>query len=146
LNGVTGTGSRRRYPAKVMRFARRLHEEGYRLFEIEAALKRQGYTPSMYTIRRWTHPEVVDYDRARRRRPPRRIVRSSGWFIKLARMKQLRDAGCSYASVTIVMNLDFGLSLTSDQVRYMLLGRTSKETMELLLVGERAKRGRSAKQ
>lgn len=136
-NGKAPT--RRRYPARVVKFARQLAERGYRPCEIREALSRYGHLPSYHVIALWIDDGYAEAEKLRRRRKPRK--RRHGWEVMRARMRELRGAGVSYSNIAKVIRLDFGLDLSEDVVRAVVKGTISEPAARAHLTGERVGRG-----
>lgn len=118
-------GKGTRYPARVIEFARRLHEDGgYTIPEVIEALSRKGYHPSRSTVILWCRPEVREAHNLKQKAklyPNRRRQAAAGaWWAKHRRMRELRAAGLSFRSIAAVMRLDYGVEITEEQARYLL--------------------------
>lgn len=136
-----------RYPPKVIRYARELWERGRGIEEIRQTLGRYGPVPSWSTVRRWVDDDYAQAVRLKNRlgaRTGRRVPAETVVPFLLRRMTDLRAAGLSFADIAAVLRLDLGLRLTDNQVRYIVRGQTSRESVALLLKGQRARSGRPA--
>ena len=113
---------RHTYPAKVVRFAQELHANGRSIDEIREACGKYGPTPAWSTVREWIDPDyrhrriVRDRTRWRRLHPEQKPEEVSEIIAR--RMQQLRDAGLSFRSISAVVELDFGVTLDHERVRY----------------------------
>lgn len=136
------------YPRQALEFARRMGEAGYRPTYVRGELAKLGYTPSLSTVSRWMDPEVWEAQREANRRamsgiegtlPGPKPGKKWTWQRRLDRFRRLAAAGVPVRSATKVMNLDFGLSMTDEQGRYILAGRMSRESTIALLTGGQTK-------
>lgn len=136
----------RRYPVKVVEFARRLHEDGRSITDIQLALGRLGHRPARSTVMFWVDPDYREIHnlRTRLRAYPhgRQRQQRKAWWMKRQRMEELRSAGLSFTAVANVMNLDFGLALNHEQARGILNGTLADASTRALLEGKRIRRGR----
>lgn len=124
----------RRYPMSMVTLARRMYSDGdaWTPTQIRNYLReRYDLDVSLTTIRCWVVPGEADAQRRRniesyqRRKDPRggRRAADRGWTTaadRVARLKVLRDAGLSFRSCAIVLEVDTGVQLTDEQVRYLL--------------------------
>lgn len=132
------------HPENVREFCRRLYEEFDRTpTEIGHILRERGYepVPSWAAIRSWCDP---DYRRTRlsgararhatkRGAAFRKVSRKRGWHYRLERIQELRSLGISYRSIAVLASHDFGLSLTANQIEYLLKKDPATATMRRLL-------------
>jgi hypothetical protein len=133
----------KRYPMRVITFARRLHEQnGWSAHRIRKVLGERGYHPAHSTVIGWISEDSraarLERSRLYRRRNGRGIHRGPKrielWEQRLARMREMRRAGLSFRAIAAMAKLDFdGLDLTEDQVRYMLNGETRPRRIKRLL-------------
>lgn len=132
---LNGHPKGRRYPQKVVQFARDASARGYTWQMIAAAIEKNGYpAPARWTITNWIDPNVADARRAsQRKRTTKRRERKKMWRIVLDRMEELRSLRVSYRSIAAIVNHDFDLALSTDQARYILTGRLDISRVEKLL-------------
>lgn len=109
----------RRHTMATVTLARTMYGdgEGWTPTEIMRYLREQGTDVSMQTIRRWVIPgedEKCKAEAAARRERKRR--NASGPL--LARMQQLHKAGLSFTAIAVLVDLDYGVKITSEQARY----------------------------
>lgn len=112
-----------RYPARCHEFARRLYEDGRTIDEILALLARYGHHPAKSTVVYWCKPEAKRRHALKQRQrlyPAKRQPRGAIWWAKYRRMRELREAGLSHASIAKVIRLDYGDELTGEQIRHLL--------------------------
>lgn len=91
-----------------------------------AVAKLLGAAPT--TVRRWTDPEYAERHRVQQSDSAYRRRQASPAFgrrhfrleTRIRRMADLRSAGLAYTDVAKVMQLDFGVELTPEQVAYSL--------------------------
>lgn len=129
------------YPMRVVEFARRCAEFNYSVNQIQIALAKQGHRPSWSTIKCWVDPEYAEERNIKRRRggPGRSAKRV--WRRRRERLEQLRGAGLSFGAIARVINLDYGLTLTAENVRGILTNRLVPPNQRALLEGRRISRG-----
>jgi hypothetical protein len=109
----------------VCAYVQRLYDEGFSLEHIQKKLTQFGYALREDTLRTLVDPSYERLMRLQREAAERRAV----WEEKLARMRELREAGLPYSAVGKVMRLDYGLILDDDSVRRMLQGVVSNRTI-----------------
>lgn len=142
----------RRYPLRLIAFVGKLGEQGYRTSQALALLGKMGVDPlpARETVKRWLDPDFAEADRMRQRKgllPGPQPQRKWTWQRKLQRLHQLSGLGISYEAVARVMNHDYGLTLTCDQVRRIENGTTSSDdSLRALMEGRRLRRGRGPAQ
>lgn len=133
------------YPQNVVTYARRLHEEnGWGAHQIRKSLQTMGYDPAHTTVLAWIDPDYAagrrercKLERRRRRGTYGKWKRLNPSELRLSRMRELRDAGVSYAAIAKVVLLDFELALTGGQVERVLKGEI--KNLRRLLYPEGAK-------
>lgn len=109
-------------PARVAAYAQRLYDHGRSPEYIKHQLGTFGYEVKLDTILSWCDEE---YDRARRslaRSRRRQSTTKAAHLLKHERMKELKQIGLSNGAIAKLMKLDFGITLTAHQVRYILSG------------------------
>jgi hypothetical protein len=124
------------YPSTYPTRAKVLFDSGWtncselaRLLEAEL-----GRRPAHSTIRRWVDPDFAEVVRIRQRRggicgPTRRLSAE----LRLERLLALAGAGLADLDVARVLNLDFGLRLTADNVEYLRDAEPSAAVAKRLL-------------
>jgi hypothetical protein len=123
----------------VVNRAKELAEAGWTVAEITRRLPDEfmGIEPAETTVRRW-----VDADYAERQRQSDRTggvqTRRWGWHRRLARIRELREAGIGFDAITKLLHLDFDLPLDCQQVERIHRGEFSAETTRRYLGGDRA--------
>lgn len=106
----------RRHSTRTVALARDLHSRGMNPERIVRVL-REEYSVDVarstvsYWVRPWTYEQQLRSQREIRRRNRTPI---------LDRMRVLRAAGVTYASIGRVIGVDFGVPLDESQVRYYL--------------------------
>jgi hypothetical protein len=125
----------RRYTSATVSRAREMYGDGdaWTPTQIQRYLAGQGlHDLHVETVRDWVIPGVAEDRRRRQNEATRRRRRGEKAKARtqtpaLDRMRQLRAAGASCGAIAVVMNLDWGLDLTDDRVRYWLrVGREPK--------------------
>lgn len=136
------------YPPKVVEFARRMYEGGKKPPEIKVALERHGYSPGLTTIRYWVDDELRANHMRKKRdglypswRLNARERRIPVWEARRRRLVELREVGLSFSSIAKVANHDFGLELTTEQVRGMINRTLHSQSIRAGLEGRRIRRG-----
>lgn len=120
---------RRQHTSSMMVLARSMYGDGdaWTPTQIAGYLTGQGTPVDRITVRRWVDPVFAEQRRREQRAAARRRrtrVRSGPL---LTRMRDLRSAGMPFASIAIVLRVDWGVDLTPDGVRYyMRKGREPK--------------------
>lgn len=138
----------RRYPANIMNLAQRMYAngEGWTPTQIRRYFRDHGMTPvpSRTTIELWVKPEAAEEYR-RQRSNRNRITDQSvteqptdSPKTRIRRMRALREAGLTYTGIAAVMNLDYGISITSETARYLLGQNPSGNTIRKHLAPEAA--------
>lgn len=139
----------RQYPAAIVEFARRLHAAGKPVPEVYAAVLRQGYSPSVSTVRLWVDEDLREahLSKKRRRQPVYRSAtlerRVPLWEARRRRIVSLREAGLSYNAIALLANHDWALHLDDERVRRIVQGRASEATARAQLEGRPTGRGYS---
>lgn len=126
----------RGYPVAVVKRARELYEAGWtNCSELARILAREtGQAPNPTTIRKWVDPDYAEVCRARRQ-----IGGISGpnrektWQLRLRRVRELRGIGLSFRDIAALISHDFDVSLSTEQVAYMLTAEPRQSTLERLL-------------
>lgn len=111
----------RRHTMATVTLARTMYGdgEGWTPTEIMRYLHEQGIDVSMQTVRRWVIPgedERRKAEAAARRARKRRNANGP----LLERMRELRGAGLTFTAVAKVIDLDYGVTITTEQCRYCL--------------------------
>jgi len=137
----------RRYPPRLVEFVRRLGEQGYRVCDARAAVAKLGVDPlpAERTIKRWLDPDFAEADRMSQRRgrlPGPQPRKRWTWQRKLERLRELRALGISLAAVAKVMNHDYALRLTPENVRHLIADDYPEDSVERLMRGYELRRGR----
>lgn len=110
-----------RYPAKVMARAVEHREAGWPCPKVCELLEREfGVRPSDAQVWRWTNSRRVEALRQREYSRRSRTTRPASEGYRLARMRELRDAGLSFRSGGVVAGVWWGEALGEDQVRARL--------------------------
>lgn len=117
------------YPVPVVVRAQELRAYGLSLVKIREKLGEEtGHRPSDVAILEWTSPKIKARNRLKtnERRSLARGARVREPFpdrspaFQMARMRALREAGLSFMSIAVVMNVDFGTGISTNQCRYAL--------------------------
>jgi hypothetical protein len=122
-----------KHSPRTIALARQLYGDGdsWTPTQIVRYLERNGVqpVPTLGTVRRWVVPGMADahrelnlrsYHARRAKRHGNGPVQADDPAVRLARLRALRDAGMSYASLAILAAVDFDLQITDDQMRYVL--------------------------
>lgn len=121
----------RRYPPKVMRYARELWERGRSIEEIrQRVAPYAGATPSWAAVRRWVDDDYAEAIRLKNRLRMRKGTQhcETASEVVAKRVMALRQAGLSFTSIAAVLRLDFGIEVTSEQVRWAVRDRDGRLT------------------
>jgi hypothetical protein len=105
-----------------MRRAREMYGDGdaWSLTQIARYLTAQGTPVDRITVKRWVLPGFAEQRRREQRDAASRRRARVRSVPVLARMRDLRTAGLSYAGIAIVLRLDWGLEMSADHVRYYM--------------------------
>lgn len=106
-----------RYPARCHRYARELWKDGHTVPEIRERLAAYGYHPTPAMIHRWCRPEVRMAVNAAKRRGPK-VEPETADSILTKRFRDLRRIGLSYRDISAIFQLDYGVDLNEDRLRY----------------------------
>jgi hypothetical protein len=127
----------RRHSTKTMALARRMYGAGnsWTPTQIKNYLATNGVRVSLNTIRLWVIPGMADEHRhankanaarrqARKNQAPPPVGPAAPVGL-LDRMLALRHAGLPFVSIAKVIDLDYGVVMSGEQVRYYI--RTRRE-------------------
>jgi hypothetical protein len=105
-----------------------LAEAGWNAAQIARRIPKEftGVAPAETTVRRWVDPDYAERQRTREQVGESKM-RRWGWRRRLARVRALRGAGLTHASVAAVMHLDFGLDLTDRQVERLVNEKVTEQ-------------------
>jgi hypothetical protein len=136
MNTFSGVGHGRRYSTAVVRRALEHVQAGWTAYRACKLLEQEfGVRPSLTTVRTWTDPAYAvsfakknqrnsrrSHDRRVGRKPLTRV--SAEW--KLARMRELHDAGLPLEAIGIVAGVWWGEPLHAETVSRRLRRKSGR--------------------
>lgn len=116
----------RRHTMKTVRLARQMYGDGttWTPTQIKHYLAGRGIQVALHTVRLWVIPGMAEDHREKnresyhRRRSGRRAKPATSETPLLDRMLVLREAGLTLPAIAAVIRLDYGITMTTEQVRY----------------------------
>lgn len=125
------------HPSNVVARAKVLAEAGWTAAQIARRIPSEfpGIAPAETTVRRWIDPDYAERQREHCRTGGAE-TRRWGWRRRLARIRQLREAGIGFDAIAKLAHLDFDLDLSKRQLQAITRGEYTDFATRQLLGGE----------